>query len=456
MSNLKNIKGWYVSNSEFSVLKESSEANKPKDVYIQGLLLPRDKVSRNSVLYDWSSIVEKHKELIGKPMLFNHDLETTERPLGTVVDSWLKEYDDDSGVAGWYYKSRLNPRSQYYDDVLDGFINKVSIQINARDVVQEYMQDREYERAYIDDILEISGVNVPGFPQTSIETLIAEAVRKEKQEIKIKENTEFPYDMFKKGLEQELGEHPKVSVLDAAQLVLDHLKEDMNYYSKNSDAETKTEDITTATAVGAMAPTTLGSNDDKKEDDKMSKDEIIKKESESPEDKKDEDKKDEETDKKLEESVDEDKKDDDKEEDEKETKKLSESVKKEEYETDMSNITDVLEKFNTELSSLRAEISDLKTKIVTSEDSVDTDSDDIGVAPEDQKNADNIVTPGSENSEAPEKKSDKDDEVEEPIPPKLEKAKTTGLKENVVVADAEPELSGQEAFNKYLKERFNL
>lgn len=452
MSNLKNIKGWYISNNTFSIIESASD--KTKDVYAQGLLLPKDQISRNGVLYDWNSIVNHHKELVGLPMMYNHELNGTPRPVGTFTDSWLKEFDDNEGIAGWYYKSKLNPRSEFFDDILEGFVNKVSIQVNANEVVSEYKNGKEYERAFIDEVIEGSAVPCPGFMQTSIETLIAEGMKKVKTEEYFRENTDFPYDIFKNGLEQELGEHPKVSTLDAAQLVLDHLKEDINYYSDNSDKETKKEEITTATASGAMAPTTLGSNDNK-EDDKMSKEDIIKKESETPEDKKDEDKKDEETDKKLEESVDEDKKDDVDEDKKDDEKKLSESIKKEEYEVDMSNITSVLEKFNTELSSLRAEISDLKSKILSSEESVDTDSEDTGVAPEDQTNADNIVTPVSENNEEPEEKSDKDDEVEEPIPPKLESTKVTGLKETVDI-DVEPELSGKEALRKYMKERLNL
>ena len=43
---------------------------------------------------------------------------------------------------------------------------------------------------------------------------------------------DFPMDAFHAGLETELAEHPEVGAMGAAQLVLDHLKEDSQYYTK--------------------------------------------------------------------------------------------------------------------------------------------------------------------------------------------------------------------------------
>lgn len=163
MSNLKNIKGWYISNNTFSIIESASD--KTKDVYAQGLLLPKDQISRNGVLYDWNSIVKHHKELVGLPMMYNHELNGTPRPVGTFTDSWLKEFDDNEGIAGWYYKSKLNPRSEFFDDILEGFVNKVSIQVNANEVVSEYKNGKEYERAFIDEVIEGSAVPCPGFMQ---------------------------------------------------------------------------------------------------------------------------------------------------------------------------------------------------------------------------------------------------------------------------------------------------
>ena len=48
---------------------------------------------------------------------------------------------------------------------------------------------------------------------------------------------DFPMDAFQKGLTKELEEHPQVDDMAAAQLVLDHIKDDPSYYDKDSHEE---------------------------------------------------------------------------------------------------------------------------------------------------------------------------------------------------------------------------
>lgn len=47
----------------------------------------------------------------------------------------------------------------------------------------------------------------------------------------------FPMEEFHKGLQVEKAEHSNLNILDIAQLVLDHLKEDEYYYSNDSKSE---------------------------------------------------------------------------------------------------------------------------------------------------------------------------------------------------------------------------
>lgn len=445
---MNNIKGYYISNNTFHVLKESE--NKTKDVYIQGLLLPRDEVSRNGVLYDWESIKEKHKDLIGKPMLFNHDTEVTDRPLGTFVDSWLKENDDNEGKAGWYYKARLNPRSQYYEDVIEGYVNKVSIQVNAEKVVPEYKGSEEYKRAYIGDILEASGVNVPGFNQTSIETLIAEAFKKEKR---LKEDHVekgiFPTDEFEMGISIEKEEHPNLNILEIGQLVLDHLKNSEYYYSsKNNDEENKTEEINTVTAVGAVQPTKMIDNDSDKEEDKMSK--IVKKEElqKTPEEEVT----------KVEEAV----------EDDEEV--VDNSVLKEEYADDMTKVVEALETLKNDNLALREELDSIKAKLPQDEEVQATENveEDKEVISE-SEDTENEVVPDQKTDKVIEESEDseedknleesedveveEEEEVEEPIPPITEKSKLNkSLKERATKS----EMTLSEALSGFVKERLKI
>jgi len=389
---IHNIKGWYISETPFSIHAES--VGEKKRTRIQGLLLPRDKVSRNGVMYDWESIKQHYKELIGCPMMYNHVTDgLAARPVGKFTDSWIKEYDDNEGEAGWYYGADLNPNSIYYEDITNGFVDKVSIQINARKVIEEMnTQGEQYQRAFIADILESSVVPVPGFKQTNIEVLMAEAFKYGKI---IKEaDTTFPLEDFVKGLKDEAEEHPTMDTLEIGQIVLDHLKKNSTYYStkkeSNKIGETsnsqmsidKEEAMNTTTNKGAVAPKILD-KDSNKEEDTMSKEEPKekkKKEQEEvpieipkPTDIKEQDKDEKDKDTKKEQ-------DEDEEEDEE-----KDVVIKEEYQNDMSLVTSVVEKLSQKIDALREDFDKIKKESPAE----DTEADEIEesgdeVAPEEK------------------------------------------------------------------------
>lgn len=152
-------------------------------VVVEGLLLPKQEVSRNNVLYDWGRIKEIYEQLVGKKVYYNHNIEGDEPPTGRIVDTWLKEEDDEDGKAGWYYKAALNKRSRYTQSVLDGDLDKVSIQVMADKAEQETTETgNTYTRAFIKSIKEVSLVGVPGFTQTSLEVALNEAFQEQDQE----------------------------------------------------------------------------------------------------------------------------------------------------------------------------------------------------------------------------------------------------------------------------------
>ncbi len=154
-------------------------AKTPKKIIVQGLLLPKDKVSRNGVLYDWESITQNVNKLAGLPMLYNHLNESDEKPIGKFTKSWLKEQDDDEGSAGWYYEADINPSSKYADSILRGDLSKVSIQVIANDQKTEESADGEgsFVRAFINDVIEASVVPTPGFMDTNINVVYAESFK---------------------------------------------------------------------------------------------------------------------------------------------------------------------------------------------------------------------------------------------------------------------------------------
>lgn len=164
-------KNVYVESFQEPTFKEKVDPRSGKRSFIiQGLLLPKNKISRNNVLYNWDSIRDKHKDLIGKPVMLNHVIEGEVIPKGKVVESWL---EDD----GWHYKADLNPKNEdVIDSVKRGDLNKVSIQLVGGKVLERVNDGGEaYTEAHVRDIIEMSLVTAPGFTDTSIN--MVEALR---------------------------------------------------------------------------------------------------------------------------------------------------------------------------------------------------------------------------------------------------------------------------------------
>ena len=191
MKSLKNIQGTYHAKSIF--VEQVQDAD--KKTIIRGLMLPKDKISRNGVLYEWESIKTHHKELINKCAMYNHKLDTEMPPVGHYTDSiclesspdidnkWYKVWQkttEQNGkeIPGWYYEADLNPDNIYTKSVLRGDLNKVSIQLFAdQSMEMETADGSPFVKAYVGSILEASLVVAPGYEQTSIEVALAEAFK---------------------------------------------------------------------------------------------------------------------------------------------------------------------------------------------------------------------------------------------------------------------------------------
>jgi len=183
-------KSGFIASQDVAILREAKEINK---IIVAGLVLPKDKISRNGILYDWGSVQEHYKELMKKPMMYNHQIDTQMEPMGHFTDTVLLESRPSSGkwqpvwdkvkeqngadTPGWYYEASLNPENTYAKSMLRGDLNKVSIQVMADRAIEESTGERNYQRAFIGTILEASGVPVPGFEQTSVEVVVAEAFK---------------------------------------------------------------------------------------------------------------------------------------------------------------------------------------------------------------------------------------------------------------------------------------
>lgn len=177
-------------------LTEGVNTDNPKKVIISGLLFPKNKISRNKVVYDWESMKKILPTIIRKPIMYNHSFDGQETPVGHCTDiialenrptegKWQKYWDNVTKELGYeqpgvYYEADLNPDSQYTKSVLRGDIKHVSFNILSNNYKElEDEQNGHYTYAYIDELLEFSVVPVPGFKQTTIDIAYAEKMENE-------------------------------------------------------------------------------------------------------------------------------------------------------------------------------------------------------------------------------------------------------------------------------------
>lgn len=262
-----------------------------EDFTVRGLLLPKDEISRNGILYDWDSIKSKAKKFEGVPMNYNHIIDDDKPPIGKIQETiileerpveegkwqriWdiVKEKNEGKDSPGMYYEADIDEEGEYASSIKKGYLNKVSIQVTADGQEEEYSEDgSSYTRAIIGDPLEVSVVKVPGFNATTMEVALAEAFKSQKSIVKNNEEDmqikkkkllskqalegefgSFPMDALHKGIKIELKEHPEVDDFATVQLVMDHLKEDSHYYDNE-------EGMSTATNPGAFTTKIAGKN----------------------------------------------------------------------------------------------------------------------------------------------------------------------------------------------------
>ena len=464
---VNNISGWIpIYNENVNVESKSKDS-----VIVRGLMLPKDMVSRNNVLYDWESQKQHVEKLPGKPFLYNHLNDGNLEPVGHFTDSACLEKTPDANskwldvwnkvkkangkeVSGMYYEADLDPEDKYTRKIMRGDINKVSIQVMAAESRSEESDDgKSFTRAFISDILEGSAVPTPGFTQTNIEVALAEAFKAENQttttndgasSTKLKEGDfgDFPMNAFHKGLETETSEHKEVDAMSAAQLVLDHLKEDKSYYNKEScnednimteeDKKKVAEEPEKVEAVEEPTQEEVTTSDDepKKAEEAVEEDEEVKKESsdiekltqiasvlaerlEAVEDKLEESE--EETE---EESVDEDDvkaESDDADEDDVKAESDEEDVKKESPQLEQEKDPKVDKDGNPLDHADKANKAGSEDKITKNEGTEDPEKDSEEPKSED---ADEVEEP----------KAEEDEEKETPVPPVAEKVSLKNLR----------------------------
>ena len=174
------------------VFKEQT-INGTKGIDMYGIVMPEGEISRNGVLYEWDSVKQHSKELIDKPIMYNHVIEGTEAvSLGHYTDSKIMkvgdiQYDPEYKILTdkinklltqgklkpeqeiWLYKANLDSSEEYYiNKIRRGDLQHVSIQLRASGTEEKFdvTNGNAYTKAYVGDIVECSIVPTPGFLAT--------------------------------------------------------------------------------------------------------------------------------------------------------------------------------------------------------------------------------------------------------------------------------------------------
>ena len=243
---------WAPAHSPFTFQEQKNPNTGIRKFILKGMMLPFGKVSRNGVLYNKDSILEKHKDLIGRPVMYNHDIDGNALPVGHYIKSECKE-------DGWYYEADIDPDETKMIRKLErGDLRHVSIQLIGGKVEERFDEatGSNYTEAYVSDIIEGSIVPAPGFLDTTA-NFIAEAFKGKGNVLKEgKQDSAIAY--IKKNADDN---EPWETKITDSKGNLDWNK--VFAYAKKIgwkeglDEEELSEDMTTSTAGGAIAPAML-------------------------------------------------------------------------------------------------------------------------------------------------------------------------------------------------------
>jgi hypothetical protein len=169
------IKEKWINAAQATFREELTSDNKKKFV-IEALIVPFNKISRNGVLYSKESIERTYKNLETKYLHHNHEINGANNfPRGR----WVEAYLDNDGLRAKaeVYDTAYN--KDYLEWLHSDKSPQVSLQITGEAESVKGEDGKYFQRAEINDWLEVSTVNVPGFLQAkgSFESVMCEMLK---------------------------------------------------------------------------------------------------------------------------------------------------------------------------------------------------------------------------------------------------------------------------------------
>ena len=264
-------KVWVPSHSPLH-FEEMVDENGDDRFILSGLMLPFGKISRNNVLYNRESVIEKHKQLQGRPVMYNHQVEGDNLPKGHFIETTILEKPApgwDFTVPGWYYKADIDPEERNLIRKLKrGDLKNVSIQLLGGKVMEKIdAEGKRYIEAHVQDVIEGSIVVAPGFLDTTakfaeslgIEPEAVEQVssamdnakdmllftigRVEESDLSDEEFVKLKLDLIKKF---QISEDESAHIISGALVAIQRML--------GMEVINPSEDITTTTGDGAIGP----------------------------------------------------------------------------------------------------------------------------------------------------------------------------------------------------------
>ena len=147
-------------------IQEKLEGNtvKREGKTFTGLALPFNTESRNGVTYNRESVEKNAETMIGRPVLWNHD---------DTIPSIGKVTGVETTSEGLTYELELDEEDELAKKISKKlekqYISHVSIQaLVEEESVKEYREDPEgSEGVRVEEFLELTVCNIPGFPETN-------------------------------------------------------------------------------------------------------------------------------------------------------------------------------------------------------------------------------------------------------------------------------------------------
>jgi hypothetical protein len=157
--------------------KTNFSKDKNEDYMMTARIVPFGIISRNGVMYDKESVIKTHKNLVGKPVLFNHKKDEDNTP---PRGEWIGTEIRNDGMYGTAKIFNTTYNQNLIEYLLKSKNATVSLEIFGK-AEKRIDEDTgiQYNVAFIKEWLESSIVNLPGFNEAkvlSFECYIAESL----------------------------------------------------------------------------------------------------------------------------------------------------------------------------------------------------------------------------------------------------------------------------------------